>query len=150
MGRPYIETRSTRWPLFECGYCRQTANTSLEAHHRHVAQMLLADHGQPLVTDWRVKGKAAIARIEWGIWKADCPVGCKSTEYADPDWRVFVCSNCGAGPFEVVFPKQRAEIEATLIERPVPANRGWYPHETLAALRKETAAHAEEIRMALR
>ena len=137
MTRPFIETRATRFKERD------------EEKHRARVNTMLVGKGFRAVQDWTPLDTAVSARVHRGAWIADCPLSlCQGAQYADPDWPFFVCtSGCGTGPYPVRFPSEREEIEAELVKRPVLATRGWFPHETVADLRRENAAHAAEMRV---
>lgn len=92
-------------------------------------------------------GPIVAAHVNASRWIALCPLeephgGC---EYVDPDDPVFFCCECrnadvGHAYLPVVFPKERAEIEAVLLGRPNPRNRRWEPPETVDDLLAENAA----------
>lgn len=92
-----------------------------------------------------------LARINFGRWIADCE--CGGAEFIDPAAPVFFCWSCLNAAHQgacrtVTVPQNFAEIEQTLLERPVDAGgrplvgvdvggvtlklgRDWNPHETL-------------------
>lgn len=77
---------------------------------------------------WRGKvceelSQAVKARIDFGRWIADCP-DCGGAEYVDPEEKIFFCLSCGNEVLDgearqVIFPENREEIEALVLERPV-------------------------------
>lgn len=138
-----IKTRSNVWNHEREALRRGIA---VEDARREWVQKLRVMHGLPLVTDWTPKGKVE-AEIHQGRWVVECPVpGCTNAELGDPAWPRFVCcGGCGCGPLAVVFPAARQEIEALLLERPVPATRGWLKHETVADLKRENKEHADDM-----
>lgn len=86
----------------------------------------------------------AVAYVNRGRWVADCPFGrCGSAQVvspADPRYFCPTCLNANSGAFApVVFPpaKKLAAIELALSKRPDPANRNWWPHESVRQLRDE-------------
>jgi hypothetical protein len=79
------------------------------------------------------------ARIEHGRWIADC--ACGSGVNVQPGWPEARCLGCGAVYSDVVFPLNRAAIEAVLVKRPGLANRNWWPSESLEDLERENDAH---------
>lgn len=90
----------------------------------------------------------SILHISHGRLVATCP-NCQQAEYV---WRkgphVMVCANCGNADIKgrcriVVMPKpgDLDKIEALLLERPNPANRNWYPEQSLADLVAENEEH---------
>ncbi len=91
----------------------------------------------------------AVAHVNAGRWIAACPQpGCGGAEYvnfADPRFFCCECRNAGTKgvPVTVKVPseKDRAAIEAALIERPVPATRNWAPGETAKQLLAENTAN---------
>ena len=61
-----------------------------------------------------------LARIDFGRWIADCE--CGGAEYVDPADPLFFCCSCGNQAHQgkarrVIFPENRAEIEAAVLER---------------------------------
>ena len=124
MTQPFIETRRSHLP-----------NQETEEGRRGFIQATLIRIGLPPVKDWQIKGAPILARIEHGRWIADCE--CRGAEFVDPEWPVFVCCSCGAGPRPVAFPGDRHQIESELMKRPVRPNRNWNPGETVADLRRE-------------
>lgn len=89
-------------------------------------------------------GLAYNAFISHGRWVVGC-LDCSSAELAcltDPRFMCAECANVGNDHLfrRVIFPPNRAEIEAALLLRPV-ANRNWMPPETLEDLLAENAEH---------
>jgi hypothetical protein len=87
------------------------------------------------------------ARINHGIWIADCP-NCIGAEAVDYDNRRFFCFNCkndyaDERPIRVIFPpkKDRLQIQAILMFRPDHRNRNWFPYETIEDLSQENIKH---------
>ena len=126
--KQFIETRATSFN-----------DRTPEAHQARV-QHFLAGHRLPMIADWTPRGKVE-AYVNEGRWIAECPEEyCNGAEFVDPDWPVMVCSGgCGSGPFGVVFPKERENLTAVLVRRPVPATRNWAPGETVLGLKAENA-----------
>ena len=94
--------------------------------------------------DWRVDGPAVAAYVIRGNWVADCPF-CRETIVVEPG-QPFTCPNCtmaenGGKARPLAMPEQRAEIEAALLQRPVPDNRNWLVGETVEDLVRENRAH---------
>lgn len=77
------------------------------------------------------------AYINYGRWVVKCP-DCAGCEDADPGEPIFFCLSCGQDGYfkSVVFPEDRAEIEAALLARPV-ENRNWEPGESVDYLLME-------------
>lgn len=72
--------------------------------------------------DEKVSKHSVNARIWQGQWIADCE--CGGSSFVDYDEPVFFCFGCGnradnAQLREVVFPKDREQIEALILARPV-------------------------------
>jgi hypothetical protein len=84
---------------------------------------------------------AVAARIDAGRWLADCPVGCGGAEMVSAADPVFICISCGSDDkwWPVIFPGNRAAIEAEIVKRTDINGWGWTPGETLAQLRLETS-----------
>lgn len=70
-----------------------------------------------------------IARVNHGAWVFDCD--CGAGVGADPEFTASYCHGCGAIHTNVVFPENRAEIEACMLARPKTANRNWDPEESI-------------------
>ena len=100
-----------------------------------------------------VAGSVA-AELEHGRWIVKCPnrpVGCGGALNASLTEPVFLCADCGSPEnggkwYAVVFPPDRAAIEAMLLRRPAvladsAINRNWIPGESLGDLRRENAEH---------
>lgn len=86
------------------------------------------------------------AYVNHGRWVVKCE--CRGAEKA---WEegLFMCLSCLNSGHKhkyrkVIFPKERAAIEAILIKRPL-INRNWLPGETLAQLGKENKDHKGEL-----
>lgn len=93
------------------------------------------------------EAEPAIARISHGMWVCDCPTpDCGGIEFCWPDADLMWCVSCGnediGGKWRPVkLPYNRSKIEAALLERRFIQNRHWAPGESVAALKRETAAH---------
>lgn len=79
------------------------------------------------------------ARIEFSRYIVDCP-NCNSAEFAFED-KLFFCSLCKNSNIQgkarkVKMPKDRKQIEAILIKRPI-KNRHWHSDESIEDLEKE-------------
>lgn len=102
-------------------------------------------------TDKVATDKPVAAQINRNRWVVLCP-DCYNAEFAFLGEPLFFCSNCFNGAVgrlwrPVVFPKNRAAIEAAIKARPLPASRNWSPGETVAQLRRENKEHGlpEEV-----
>lgn len=78
----------------------------------------------------RIGGETVLAFISFGRWSARCP-DCGSTEYVDPEERIFFCFGCGnrtngGNARPVAFPPAplREEIEQLVMARQVGEERG--------------------------
>lgn len=88
------------------------------------------------------------ARLNYGRWIADCDL-CNGAEIVEPG-KPFICFSCepaavrnprlANNPRDVIFPKNKADIEQVMANRPE-QYRNWFPGESLAALQKENAEH---------
>lgn len=79
-------------------------------------------------------------QVNHGRWIVHCPdPDCAGAVLASDTDRRFVCPYCAFGVFAVVWPKDRADIEAVLGDRPVKDTRNWEPGDTVAALEAENA-----------
>lgn len=90
-----------------------------------------------------IKGEVR-ARLEHGRWIADCPA-CNGAEVVSRQAREFYCLSCGNAasggqPMRVVFPRDRAKIEAVL-EMRAGCNQHWRPGDTVEELRALNRAH---------
>jgi len=87
------------------------------------------------------------AFVNKGNWLVICP-HCGGAEYAwEEGW--FFCCSCknsylGHRYRRLVFPTDRAEIEAALVVRPL-ENRNWHITETVEDLERENKEHAGEL-----
>ena len=134
-------------------------------------QKIQAQHlqkGIHVKIDFSLAGSDSVyARIWQGHWIADCE--CGGAEFVDPNEPIFFCWSCGnrktSGKVrQVIFPKNRTDIEKKILERPVkslrglddmaraeaaqnvimadgkPLTRSWEPGETLNDLAKQQDA----------
>lgn len=96
----------------------------------------------------------AIAYVNYDRWVADCPF-CPSAEQIWPQGLrrmegvpypfgivggTLHCGHTGQ-TCPVVFPEKAPEILEVLRHRPYKRNRNWFPHETVADLRRENVEH---------
>ena len=95
----------------------------------------LRARGQPVQVHDQAEPVAA--RVDWNCWIVDC--SCGSGAGVDWDAGVARCFLCGAVHRTVVLAVDRAAIEATLLTRPTPHVRHWWPTETVADLEAENA-----------
>jgi hypothetical protein len=77
-------------------------------------------------------------RVDHGRWIFDC--SCGSGVAADPTWPDARCLGCGTVFPVVVWPEDRAAIEAALVARKTIASRNWRPGEAVGDLNAETIA----------
>lgn len=128
--------------------------------------------------EFDVRGKALNAEINQGAWVAMCE--CGGVEFVDPDEPIFFCWDCvnrsnGGHVRPVLFPENRQEIEAAVLEREVddvrgitdadrafsarplvsilddkgnlyPATRSWVPGESAEQLREQNKFIANAIK----
>lgn len=93
---------------------------------------------------WLVRCAEQQADGSWGP-------GCRNCPHAETGSNLAVCLNCGR-VYDVVFPADRAEAEAALLERPVPRTRSYFWHKShplhLTGGKPEKAAtlHAENAK----
>lgn len=90
------------------------------------------DHGGPV-----------LARVEHNRWLVQCEY-CAGAQLASREDHRFFCVDClnaahGGKWRPVVWPRDHAEIERALLDRPVPATRNWIPGESVADLHRENA-----------
>lgn len=106
----------------------------------------------------KIAQREVFAYVAEGRWLADC-AACREPAYVTPSDPIHFCAVCGnaylsSHAARVVFPENRAEIEAALLERPAvqtmgaqktvslpvdyktPA-RNWRPGENAKTLRKQ-------------
>lgn len=87
------------------------------------------------------------AFVNKGRWIVVCPL-CGGGEYAWEEGYCYCCSchnsYMGHKYRRLVFPENRAEIEAALIVRPL-ANRNWNLGETIEDLLRENQEHEAEL-----
>lgn len=131
-------------------------------HHEDTQGMALADWlyaavkraGAMLrVTTDTHRTQRVEAYVNYGQWVAECPSGDGGAIQASRS-EPFMCPECwnalwGGQWLEVVYPPNKAAIEAVLLRRPKVRNeyrtRNWLPGETVAALNAENAAHGLEV-----
>lgn len=87
-----------------------------------------------------------LAYVNHGRWLVKCECGGAEKMFEEG---IFMCQSCyNAGHKHkhrhAVFPKQRRQVEAILLRRPIP-NRNWQLGETLAQLKQENEQHKEEL-----
>lgn len=97
--------------------------------------------GQALGADLGPKSIAVHARANHGRWIVECP-DCSGAQLACPDDHRFMCNECAnavVGGFyrPVIWPRDKAKIEALLMARSDPSTRNWFPHESVTDLRAE-------------
>lgn len=87
------------------------------------------------------------AYVNYGQWVAECPSGDGGAIVASRT-EPFMCPECWNAPWngqwlEVVYPANKAAVEAVLLARPKVRNdyrtRNWVPSETVAGLQAENA-----------
>ena len=112
-----------------------------EEQKRARIQRRLVKNHLPPVKDWSTRSFSPVAAsINHGRWIVVCPTGCNNAEFVGDSFP-FVCTECGYGPTQVVFPPDRKAIETALLARPVQHNRNWVPDESLDDLLTENASH---------
>lgn len=79
-----------------------------------------------------------VAFVSANNWVVDCECGAGNA--VDPTWGVACCFACGAVHRSIVFPGDRVEVEAVLLDRTNPQQRHWVPGESPAQLREENRA----------
>lgn len=94
-----------------------------------------------------------VARADWGQWIGDCP-DCRASAFLlgpGPE-EPYLCASCFNGTVgyryrRCVWPRDLAEIDAVLLERPIAETRGWDPRagETLAVLLRENVEHGVPV-----
>lgn len=93
--------------------------------------------------NWEPRGQV-YAEVNHSRWIARCPF-CAGAMYVAPGLEFFCVDCLMAGndghAMRVVFPAERARIEALLAARPQRANRNWQPGESVEELEAENAAH---------
>ena len=87
--------------------------------------------------------RSVVARVNIGRWLADC--ACGAARLVDPS-RPFWCPGCGNAAtgghaVPIVWPEDRATIDAVLAAREAAGTCNWEPHETVADLMAENEAH---------
>lgn len=93
----------------------------------------------------QVADKRIRAYVNHGRWMVRCEE-CNSCQVVWPDDPVYLCAGCwnvtvGGKWRPVVFPAERAEIDAILSARPEERTRNWELHETVDELRQQNAEH---------
>ena len=115
-----------------------------------IVQAVLGRWG--IMPNFEIRGEIN-AVVNASRWIVKCPY-CDGSMFADLADPINFCVDCcnqgnGGGPgvpgysFRVIFPPdpQLKEIEASLLARPDPRTRNWYPHETSGDLLRENIAH---------
>lgn len=85
----------------------------------------------------------ALAYVNHGRWVADCPERDGGALALYDGQVAFLCPECFNDTLArryrpLVWPEERARIEATLLERPRAAAMNWYPGEPADTLEAET------------
>lgn len=141
------------------GKPQQAHGVDSEAAYLLHAKRFLLRHGIPpsVMTEATERPPAYVSG---GWWVVKCPCGNAPAAHpgGEPGWPrpIAVCLECGA-IYRPTFPKDHAEAEAALLERPDPATRHYFPHEdcaawvgegkgqTVAYLRKENRDRAADL-----
>lgn len=92
--------------------------------------------GMPVGLDRKRK---VYAYVNHSRWVADCPL-CNGAELVSPNDPRFFCGSCGNDGgtfFTVVFPKDKAAIEAELLKRSDLRSRNWNITESVKKLQAE-------------
>lgn len=110
-----------------------------EGHYARLAQQ--TGFRIPPLTDI-MPGKPLQPRVGRNRWIVDCP-DCRGAEFLWPEG-LFMCCSCWNARAKhkwrrVTIPANRAQIEAVLRARPMPDDRGWWPGETVADLKRENS-----------
>lgn len=86
-------------------------------------------------------GYVAEAHASWGQWAARCGY-CPHGQALQRFTQHFQCPECGKVT-EIIWPPAEmvAGVERLLMMRPAPANRNWFPGETLHDLMFENGQH---------
>lgn len=77
------------------------------------------------------EGASVYAVIDGGRWLAKCGGNCKGSNYVDPDEDGFYCTTCfnvetGGLLRHVIWPENKAEIEAEIMKRPCNMPKGMF------------------------
>lgn len=82
------------------------------------------------------------AHASWGMWVARCGYCPGSTDPLQRFQPHVLCHDCGTIT-EVIWPTEEMVmgVERLLMMRPAPANRNWFPGETLNDLMWENGEH---------
>jgi hypothetical protein len=137
--RPVEIVPGVRAPLMEALAPERMAEAMpLMAWHRHDAVWSPPQQVAP-------KTAALPAFVSGGRWLVQCPA-CHSAQYttqADPRFFCIDCLNEHAKGkwLPVVWPEDRAAIEAALEARPDHHTRTWMPHESVEDLHAQNAEH---------
>jgi len=110
----------------------------------------VVEQGTPLPPTSELNGKVP-ARVNHGRWLVDCPGGCPNAIIVSQVEPYFICIVCGSEEnggrwYAVVFPRDKAKLEAELLKRPArkafeAGTRNWVPGETVAMVRRENREH---------
>ncbi len=95
------------------------------------------------------------AVVNHGRWIASCPASCGNAIVVSQREPWYICTDCGSEEnggqwYRVVFPEEKAEIEAALTarsaKRPFQApSRNWTPGETVKDLKAENLEHGVRV-----
>jgi len=118
---------------------------TFEQYRQRVILPKLAKLHLPVITQVD-KDAPVLAYVNAGRWIVRCE--CGGAEFAWEN-KLFMCQSCfnaaHKGKYrEVIFPADRATIEAVLKRRPLP-NRNWLVTETADDLEKENIEHKAEL-----
>ena len=100
--------------------------------------------GWPL--PWTEAVGAVAARINDGLWTAQCPAGDGCSFVVSKEQPYFMCIICknetnGGNWYRIIFPGNARNIEKMLASRPARHTRNWEPGESLAFLAEENTEH---------
>lgn len=109
---------------------RVTLVSYQQAHVRVCQEKYLTPHNSKL---------PLLMEVNHGRWVGTCPE-CNCGVMTDLLWTEARCFDCGAIYHDVIWPKEREEIERLLLLRPV-KNQNWKATETVSTLMVENLQH---------
>ena len=117
--------------------------------YRAFVQSLVSSRTNGSVIEWDDIQGVVYAEVIRNVWCVKCPyLGCNGALVAELN-EPFFCPDCMCQendfkPSDVIFPNERAQIEALLVLRPIP-NRNWQVGEPLANLQYENDWYLAQV-----
>lgn len=114
-------------------------------YRQYVHSLLLMRYG--MAPDWELCDSPVTAWINQGNWAADCE--CGGSMIVEPG-EPYICPDCcnaaqGGKARPVIWPDEKKDIEAVILERPFPRNRNWLATETLETLVEQNVEKGDGV-----